>query len=66
MLSEETPPYGSAPGPTPAAPSASSQDRASVLDVRKVRTVHLQAAKEAGEKFAMLTSYDALTAGLLA
>lgn len=64
MLSEETPPYGSAPSPASADLSSKGQGQASVLDVRKVRTVHLQAAKEAGEKFAMLTSYDALTAGL--
>lgn len=58
MSSEETAPYGSpAPAPAPAAGEGSS-----VLDVKKVRTVHLQAAKDAGEKFAMLTSYDALTA----
>lgn len=30
--------------------------------VRKIRTVHLAAAKAKGEKFAMLTSYDFLTA----
>lgn len=58
MSSEETAPYGSpAPVSAPAAGEGSS-----VLDVKKVRTVHLQAAKDAGEKFAMLTSYDALTA----
>ena len=33
-------------------------------DVSRVRTVHLQRAKGAGEKFAMLTCYDALTAAL--
>lgn len=61
MPSEETAPYGSAaPSPTP----APAQGGSSVLDVKKVRTVHLQAAKEAGEKFAMLTSYDALTASI--
>lgn len=61
MPSEETAPYGSAaPSPAP----APAQGGSSVLDVKKVRTVHLQAAKEAGEKFAMLTSYDALTASI--
>ncbi|MGO1182161.1 MAG: 3-methyl-2-oxobutanoate hydroxymethyltransferase [Micrococcaceae bacterium] len=31
---------------------------------RKYRTVHFQQAKDAGRRFAMLTSYDAITAGL--
>ncbi|MDN3225729.1 3-methyl-2-oxobutanoate hydroxymethyltransferase [Kocuria rhizophila] len=44
-----------APG-TPATPA--------LADVKRVRTVHLQRAKEAGEKFSMLTSYDVLTAGI--
>lgn len=59
MLNEETAPYGSST-PTPA--STPQDAEASVLAVKKVRTVHLQQAKDAGEKFAMLTSYDALTA----
>lgn len=60
MLNEESSPYGS----STVSSSSSSQEGASgsVLDVKKVRTVHLQQAKEAGEKFAMLTSYDTLTA----
>lgn len=59
MLNEETAPYGS----STTTPSNTPQDaEASVLAVKKVRTVHLQQAKDAGEKFAMLTSYDALTA----
>lgn len=33
-------------------------------DVKRVRTLHLQRAKDAGEKFTMLTSYDVLTAGI--
>lgn len=40
----------------PAAPS--------LPDVKRVRTVHLQRAKDTGEKFSMLTSYDVLTAGI--
>lgn len=36
----------------------------SLSDVTRVRTVHLQRAKAQGEKFAMLTSYDALTAAI--
>lgn len=59
MLNEETAPYGSST-PTPA--NTPQDAEASVLAVKKVRTVHLQQAKDAGEKFAMLTSYDALTA----
>lgn len=60
MLNEESSPYGS----QASAPAASAQQNSagSVLDVKKVRTVHLRQAKEAGEKFAMLTSYDTLTA----
>ncbi|MUN64136.1 3-methyl-2-oxobutanoate hydroxymethyltransferase [Kocuria sediminis] len=34
------------------------------LDVRRVRTHHLREAKRRGEKFTMLTSYDALTAAI--
>lgn len=59
MLNEETAPYGSS---TPAPANTPQDAEASVLAVKKVRTVHLQQAKDAGEKFAMLTSYDALTA----
>lgn len=59
MVNEETAPYGSSP-PAPTAPAQEAE--VSVLSVKKVRTVHLQQAKDAGEKFAMLTSYDALTA----
>ncbi|WP_237241802.1 3-methyl-2-oxobutanoate hydroxymethyltransferase [Rothia nasimurium] len=59
MLNEETAPYGS----STLTPASTPQDaEVSVLAVKKVRTVHLQQAKDAGEKFAMLTSYDALTA----
>ncbi|MDO4897987.1 MAG: 3-methyl-2-oxobutanoate hydroxymethyltransferase [Rothia sp. (in: high G+C Gram-positive bacteria)] len=58
MSTEETAPYSA--GSAAAAPQPEA--KSSVLAVRKVRTVHLQQAKDAGEKFAMLTSYDALTA----
>ncbi|MCD1144109.1 3-methyl-2-oxobutanoate hydroxymethyltransferase [Kocuria sp. LUK] len=34
------------------------------LDVRRVRTHHLREAKRRGERFAMLTCYDALTAAV--
>ena len=36
----------------------------SLSDVTRVRTVHLQRAKAQGEKIAMLTSYDSLTAAI--
>ncbi|WP_016996944.1 3-methyl-2-oxobutanoate hydroxymethyltransferase [Kocuria atrinae] len=36
----------------------------SLSEVTRVRTVHLQRAKAQGEKFAMLTSYDSLTASI--
>lgn len=36
----------------------------SLSEVTRVRTVHLQRAKAQGEKFAMLTSYDSLTAAI--
>lgn len=41
---------------TPATPA--------LADVKRVRTVHLRRAKDTGEKFSMLTSYDVLTAGI--
>lgn len=59
MFNEETAPYSAG---TPVATAATATEESSVLAVKKVRTVHLQQAKDAGEKFAMLTSYDALTA----
>lgn len=53
---EETAPYSA--GGAPATSTAGSG-----LDaVRRVRTLHLAQAKERGEKFAMLTCYDAMTA----
>ncbi len=44
-MSEETAPYGTGPG-TASAP------------VKRIRTHHLRAMKERGEKFAMLTAYE--------
>lgn len=41
-----------------------SQPAKPLSEVTRVRTVHVQRAKAQGEKFAMLTSYDALTAGI--
>ena len=51
--SEPASPYGAGP----AAPSAGSTGRP-----KKVRVPHLQAMKDRGERIAMLTSYDQLTA----
>jgi 3-methyl-2-oxobutanoate hydroxymethyltransferase len=51
--SEAPSPYGAGP----AAPSAASPARP-----KKVRVPHLQAMKDRGERIAMLTSYDQLTA----
>ena len=41
---------------TPATPA--------LANVKRARTVHLRRAKDSGEKFSMLTSYDVLTAGI--
>ena len=53
-MSENTAPYGS--GPTPPVTAAASAPR------KRVRVHHLQGMKDRGERFAMLTSYDQLTA----
>lgn len=50
-MSETTAPYGSGPSAAGAAPPP-----------KRVRIHHLRAMKERGERFAMLTSYDQLTA----
>jgi 3-methyl-2-oxobutanoate hydroxymethyltransferase len=49
-MSEETAPYGTGPGGSPAVPT------------KRVRTHHLREMKERGERFAMLTAYDMYTA----
>jgi 3-methyl-2-oxobutanoate hydroxymethyltransferase len=49
-MSETTSPYGSGPSAVDAPP------------LKRVRVHHLKAMKERGERFAMLTSYDQLTA----
>ena len=49
-MSEHTPPYGSGVAADP------------TVAPRRVRTHHLQAMKDRGERFAMLTSYDQITA----
>lgn len=49
-MAEEVPPY--------------PPSNKSVRVPKRYRTLHLQQAKDAGEHFAMLTSYDAMTAGI--
>ena len=49
-MSEETAPYGTGPGGSPAVPT------------KRVRTHHLREMKQRGERFAMLTAYDMYTA----
>ena len=62
--SEISSPYSAQPAATSAAaPAPASASKPFDLDtVKKVRTVHLAQAKAAGQKFSMLTCYDALTA----
>ena len=62
--SEISSPYSAQPAATSAsAPAASGAQKPFDLDtVKKVRTVHLAQAKATGQKFSMLTCYDALTA----
>ncbi|WP_303982260.1 3-methyl-2-oxobutanoate hydroxymethyltransferase [Rothia mucilaginosa] len=62
--SEISSPYAEQPAATSAAaPATTSASKPFDLDtVKKVRTVHLAQAKATGQKFSMLTCYDALTA----
>jgi len=62
--SEISSPYSAQPAATSAAaPAPASASKPFDLDtVKKVRTVHLAQAKATGQKFSMLTCYDALTA----
>lgn len=62
--SEISSPYAAQSAATSAAaPAPASASKPFDLDtVKKVRTVHLAQAKAAGQKFSMLTCYDALTA----
>ena len=62
--SEISSPYAAQPAATSASASApSGAQKPFDLDaVKKVRTVHLAQAKATGQKFSMLTCYDALTA----
>ena len=46
------------------APQPGSASARPLAEVSRVRTLHLQRAKDTGEKFSMLTSYDVLTAGI--
>lgn len=58
-------PYGTGGAGSPIGSLASDTTSAYALDrVKKIRTVHLSKAKADGEKFAMLTCYDALTAAV--
>ena len=62
--SEISSPYAAQPTATPATvPAPAGAQKPFDLDaVKKVRTVHLAQAKATGQKFSMLTCYDALTA----
>lgn len=62
--SEISSPYAAQPAATSEAASAPSgvQKPFDLDTVKKVRTVHLAQAKATGQKFSMLTCYDALTA----
>lgn len=62
--SEISSPYAAQPAATSASASAPSgvQKPFDLDSVKKVRTVHLAQAKATGQKFSMLTCYDALTA----
>ena len=62
--SEISSPYAAQPAATSASASAPSgvQKPFDLDTVKKVRTVHLAQAKATGQKFSMLTCYDALTA----
>lgn len=57
-MSEETAPYGTGPAASSPAPT----DSAAPVPVKRVRTHHLQAMKERGEKITMLTTYDMYSA----
>ncbi|MDN5631597.1 3-methyl-2-oxobutanoate hydroxymethyltransferase [Glutamicibacter protophormiae] len=46
------------------APQSGSASARPFAEVSRMRTLHLQRAKDSGEKFSMLTSYDVLTAGI--
>lgn len=62
--SEISSPYAAQPAATSATASAPSgvQKPFDLDSIKKVRTVHLAQAKATGQKFSMLTCYDALTA----
>lgn len=66
MSSAEIPaPYGTGAGrtqDTTGTPAGSGQDRPTPPRPARIRTHHLQAAKNEGRRFAMLTAYDQYTA----
>ncbi|MCH1868486.1 3-methyl-2-oxobutanoate hydroxymethyltransferase [Nocardioides sp. CFH 31398] len=57
MNDEQPPPYGTTQPDAPAAASGGPTRK-------RIRTHHLQQMREAGERFAMLTTYDQYTAGI--
>lgn len=59
---EATAPYGT--GSATSSPAHHATGDYALDRVKKIRTVHLAQAKADGEKFAMLTCYDALTAAI--
>src|SRR5689334_24910731 len=63
-MSEQPPSPASAPGATPAAGEVTAPygTGAQAAPQRRVRIPHLQAMKEKGEKWAMLTAYDMYSA----
>lgn len=64
MSTDQPAPYGG-PDPGPAEHAESTPERTSEpLTPARVRTVHLQRLKDRGERFSMLTSYDAMTTGI--
>ncbi|QWC85757.1 3-methyl-2-oxobutanoate hydroxymethyltransferase [Nocardioidaceae bacterium] len=58
MSSEQPAPYGGNAVPDPGVPAGAT----ATPRRRRVRTAHLREMKQRGERFAMLTSYDMLTA----
>ncbi|GAA1363683.1 hypothetical protein GCM10009637_11110 [Brevibacterium luteolum] len=63
-MTEQPSPYGSGSGTGTRQGSAQPQTPASPQPAGRVRIRHLQEYKQQGSKWAMLTSYDQLSAGL--
>lgn len=62
--STDSSPYGGPSAPSAGSPEPQAGPHTGLQAVSRVRTRHLQEAKAAGERFSMLTSYDAMTAGI--